>query len=171
MARRVTVELVCDARRAPGCHGASAARATVVFEVEKEAQRTGWGKDTRARGRRAPSTATTCAPPAGPGHNRAPTGGPPGRDAGPERSGVPPTACHAPDCDRRAVLVCSRCGALCCPRHAHAAWEAADGVVCVPCLTAPVPMRPRRMQQNDAAGLNATVDNDSGAASEGGAPG
>jgi hypothetical protein len=44
MSLRLTVELVCDARRAPGCHSAYAAwgdaLATVVVEVEKEAQAT-----------------------------------------------------------------------------------------------------------------------------------
>jgi hypothetical protein len=49
MALRLTVELVCDARRAPGCHGTFAARgealATVVFEVEKEAASAGWAKE------------------------------------------------------------------------------------------------------------------------------
>ena len=82
----------------------------------------------------------------GAGRNQAPTRGPPGRDAGPGRSGVPPTACHTPGCDRRAVLVSGRCRARCCPRHAHSAWGTADGVLCVPCLTAPVPMRPRHGQ-------------------------
>ena len=54
MTLRLTVEWVCDARRARGCHGASAAQgdalATVVFAVEAEAQSVGWGKVRRAGG-------------------------------------------------------------------------------------------------------------------------
>jgi hypothetical protein len=46
---RLTVEVVCDARRAPGCHRTSAARGeavpAVVFEVRKEAERAGWGRE------------------------------------------------------------------------------------------------------------------------------
>jgi hypothetical protein len=48
MSLRLTVELVCDARRAPGCRGAYAAQGealtSTVFEVRKEAESAGWGK-------------------------------------------------------------------------------------------------------------------------------
>ena len=49
MSTRLTVELVCDARRAPGCHGAYAARGeavpSVVFAVRKEAESAGWTRE------------------------------------------------------------------------------------------------------------------------------
>ena len=45
MALRLTVELVCDARRAPGCHGGYAvqgdALTSTAFEARKEAQSAG----------------------------------------------------------------------------------------------------------------------------------
>ena len=48
MGLRLTVELVCDARRAPGCHGSYAwggeALTSTVFEARKEAESAGWGK-------------------------------------------------------------------------------------------------------------------------------
>ena len=50
MSLRLTVEVVCDARRSPGCHGAYAAPPgealpTVVFEGMAEAESAGWGKE------------------------------------------------------------------------------------------------------------------------------
>ncbi|HEX2514519.1 MAG TPA: hypothetical protein VH257_07410 [Chloroflexota bacterium] len=49
MSTRLTVELVCDAQRAPGCHRAYAARGeavpAVVFAVRKEAESAGWGRE------------------------------------------------------------------------------------------------------------------------------
>ena len=54
MSLRLTVELVCDARRAPGCHGSYAARGealpTVIFAVEEEAKSAGWGNHHGLRG-------------------------------------------------------------------------------------------------------------------------
>ena len=48
MALRLTVELVCDARRAPGCHGSHAVQGDAltgtVFDARKEAESAGWGK-------------------------------------------------------------------------------------------------------------------------------
>jgi hypothetical protein len=48
MGLRLTVELVCDVRRAPGCHGAYAvqgdALTSTVFEARKEADSAGWEK-------------------------------------------------------------------------------------------------------------------------------
>ena len=48
MGLRLTVELVCDVRRAPGCHGSYAvqgdALTSTVFEARKEAESAGWGK-------------------------------------------------------------------------------------------------------------------------------
>jgi hypothetical protein len=54
MTLRLTVELVCDARRSPGCHGADAAPPgealpTVVSEGMAEAESAGWGKEEARR--------------------------------------------------------------------------------------------------------------------------
>ena len=48
MALRLTVELVCDVRRAPACHGTYVVRGDVlaptIFAVEQEARSAGWGR-------------------------------------------------------------------------------------------------------------------------------
>jgi hypothetical protein len=49
MSTRLTVELVCDARRAPGCYRTYAARGgaapAVVLAVRREAERAGWTRE------------------------------------------------------------------------------------------------------------------------------
>jgi hypothetical protein len=139
---RLTVGLGCDARRARGCHGASAPRGealpAVSFEARAEAERAGWGgRETTATRR-----AATCAPPAGPGYNRAATRRPPPRDAGPGASGVLPSiVCQAPDCGRQAVLVCDRCRRVFCAHHVRLPAPPEDGAgfwcVFAPCPPAP----------------------------------
>jgi hypothetical protein len=78
MALCLTVGLVCDARRAPGCHGASAARgdalATVVFEVEKEAQSVGWGKERASGNIISDDVCPACRTSVQPGRHRGTTG-------------------------------------------------------------------------------------------------
>ena len=84
------VELVCDVRRAPGCHGTSVARgtpATVVFAVEQGAQSAGWGKVRRRSNIISDDVCPACRAVGQPAATRRP----PPRDAGPGTSGVLPT--------------------------------------------------------------------------------
>ncbi len=78
MSRRLMVELVCDVRRAPGCHRASAASgealAPTVFEVEQEARSAGWGKERTAGNLISDDVCPACLAVAQPGRHPGPTG-------------------------------------------------------------------------------------------------
>ena len=123
MSTRLTVELVCDAQRAPGCHRAYAARGeavpAVVFAVRKEAESAGWGREDS----RASSCGTTSAPPAGPPPSRRRSRAPPLGGGGPQYgvtpSGSGPAATRPtePGAARRAA---ARIGAARpAPAHSH----------------------------------------------------